>query len=123
MQARQGAASKEDPIPMNFAQQLVQHPQNAWLRKAFFQVHLWTGIGTGLYVLLISITGSAVVFRNEIYRAYTPRPSVRVSGAPLDPDTLRNAVKRAYPHYKISSVLRSRRATDATEIWLTHEIH
>ena len=29
-------------------------PQTTWLRKATFQLHLWSGIGIGLYVLLVS---------------------------------------------------------------------
>ena len=40
-----------------------------WLRRALFQVHLWSGIGVGLYVLMISVTGSVLVYRNELYRA------------------------------------------------------
>lgn len=35
-------------------------------RRALFQIHLWSGIGLGLYLLVVSITGSAVVFRGEI---------------------------------------------------------
>ena len=37
------------------------------LRRVLFQLHLWTGIGVGLYVVLISLTGSIVVFRREVY--------------------------------------------------------
>jgi uncharacterized iron-regulated membrane protein len=45
-----------------------------WLRRALFQVHLWSGIGVGLYVLMISVTGSVLVYRNELlFRATTPR--------------------------------------------------
>jgi uncharacterized iron-regulated membrane protein len=38
------------------------------LRRVMFQVHLWTGLIVGVYVLLISVTGSAVVFRREVAR-------------------------------------------------------
>ena len=44
-------------------------PQGAWLRKAVFQVHLWTGIIIGVYVVVVCVSGSAVVFRNDIYDA------------------------------------------------------
>lgn len=40
-------------------------PQSVPFRKALFQIHLWLGIATGLYICMISITGSAVVFRRE----------------------------------------------------------
>jgi uncharacterized iron-regulated membrane protein len=33
---------------------------------------LWSGIGVGLYVLFVSVTGSVLVYRNEMYDAATP---------------------------------------------------
>src|SRR5437870_9440750 len=53
-------------------QRWVRQPQNIWLRRALFQVHLWSGIAIGLYIFTISITGSIVVYRNELYIAATP---------------------------------------------------
>ena len=53
-------------------QRWVRQPQKIWLRRALFQVHLWTGVGVGLYVLMISLTGSVLVYRNELYFAATP---------------------------------------------------
>jgi uncharacterized iron-regulated membrane protein len=50
----------------------VRQPQKVWLRRALFQVHLWSGIGLGLYVFFISVTGSVLVYRNELYAAATP---------------------------------------------------
>jgi uncharacterized iron-regulated membrane protein len=57
---------------MNVLSRWVHQPQRLWLRRAFFQVHLWTGISLGLYVLMISLTGSVLVYRNELFRA-SPR--------------------------------------------------
>ena len=54
-------------MPMSLLQRSLHQPQSVWFRRVLFQVHLWTGIGVGLYVFMISVTGSAVVFRNEIY--------------------------------------------------------
>ena len=53
-------------------QRWVRQPQKVWLRRALFQVHLWAGIGVGLYVFFISVTGSVLVYRNELYVAATP---------------------------------------------------
>ena len=44
-----------------FWEQWVQRPQGLWVRKAVFQVHLWIGIGVGLYIFLISVSGSLIV--------------------------------------------------------------
>lgn len=40
-----------------------------WLRRAICQIHLWTGLATGLYLFAICLSGSAIVFRREL-RAY-----------------------------------------------------
>src|SRR5580704_15106041 len=39
--------------PMNAWEKWKKRPQIIWLRRALFQVHLWTGIGLGIYVLLM----------------------------------------------------------------------
>jgi uncharacterized iron-regulated membrane protein len=70
---------------MTVWQRWLRQPQRVWLRKALFQVHLWSGIGVGLYILMISLTGSLLVYRNELYRAATPVATASAgSGAPAD---------------------------------------
>src|SRR5713101_4523584 len=49
-------------------QQWLQHPEKSWVRHTIFQVHLWVGAGVGLYILLMSISGSMIVYRNELSR-------------------------------------------------------
>ena len=44
----------------------VRRPQSLGLRRVLFQVHLWLGIGAGLYVILMCLTGSAIIFRREL---------------------------------------------------------
>lgn len=53
-------------------QRWLRHPQKSRLRRAVFQVHLWCGIGVGLYIVFISVTGSVLVYRNELYAAAAP---------------------------------------------------
>lgn len=50
----------------------VDQPQKLGLRKAVFQVHLWSGVALGLYIFFISLTGSVLVYRNELYFAAMP---------------------------------------------------
>ena len=68
----------------------VQAPQGVWLRKALFQVHLWTGIGLGAYVFVICVTGSVLVYRNELYIFFSPQPVHRgeCGGVALGDDAL-----------------------------------
>ncbi|MGP0076242.1 MAG: PepSY-associated TM helix domain-containing protein [Bryobacteraceae bacterium] len=37
------------------------------MRKVVFQLHLWSGMLLGLYVVVVCASGSAIVFRNDIY--------------------------------------------------------
>src|SRR5262245_65831774 len=53
-------------------QRWARQPQKIWLRRALFQVHLWSGIAIGLYIFMISVTGSVLVYRNERFVA-SPR--------------------------------------------------
>jgi uncharacterized iron-regulated membrane protein len=64
---------------MQHLQQWISQPRTARWRKVIFQVHLWSGIGIGLYVLLISITGSILVYRNELYTAAVQGADLRES--------------------------------------------
>jgi len=96
---------------MSAWQQWVQRPQNLWVRRALFQVHLWLGIGIGLYVLVISVTGSAVVYRRELTRKFARKPvSVVAIGPKLSPQELRQDALRLYPGYQVADVYEPRRA-------------
>jgi len=47
-------------------QRWLQHPERLWLHKLFFQIHYAAGLGISLYVLVVSISGSIIVYRNEL---------------------------------------------------------
>src|SRR5262249_18548658 len=90
---------------MSYWRRWVSQPQSVWLRKAIFQIHLWSGIGVGLYVLMISVTGSIVVYSNELYRAATPDPvNVSPSGPRVTEDHLQAAATRKYPGYAAAGI-------------------
>jgi uncharacterized iron-regulated membrane protein len=83
----------------------VQRPQELFLRNVFFQIHLWTGIAVGVYVLVICVSGSVLVYRNELYRTFSPRPMI-VAGSsnPMAVADLKSAASRAYPDYEVTDV-------------------
>ncbi|MEQ1946349.1 MAG: PepSY-associated TM helix domain-containing protein [Bryobacteraceae bacterium] len=45
----------------------MRRPQSVWIRKAMFQLHLWIGIAVGIYIVVVCVSGSLLVFRNDIY--------------------------------------------------------
>jgi uncharacterized iron-regulated membrane protein len=51
---------------MSVWQRWLHHPESLWLRKAFFHLHVWVGFGAGAYILFMSISGSLIVFRNQL---------------------------------------------------------
>ena len=55
------------PPKASFWQRWIRRPQNTWIRKAMFQIHLWVGILIGVYIVVVCVSGSALVFRNDIY--------------------------------------------------------
>jgi uncharacterized iron-regulated membrane protein len=53
---------------MSAWQRWLHHPEKVWVRKCFFYIHLWVGAGIGVYICLMSITGSMIVYRNDLER-------------------------------------------------------
>jgi uncharacterized iron-regulated membrane protein len=95
------------PIVMAERRSWVRHPQTVPWRAAVLQVHLWSGLGLGLYVCFISVTGSVLVYRNELYVAATPVPIVSTGMGPrLSDEQLAEAAGRAHPGYLVSRITR-----------------
>jgi len=100
-------------------QRWVRQPQKIWLRRALFQMHLWSGIAVGLYILMISVTGSVLVYRNELYRAATPEPIIsKGSGPRLTDSQLADAARHLYPGYRVVKINRALNLDQAVDIWL-----
>lgn len=97
----------------------IRHPQSLWLRKALFQVHLWSGIGVGLYIVAVCISGSALVYRNELRAAFEPQPRfVTVAGTRMSADDLTASVTRAYPEHTVSRIIEREDPARATTVTL-----
>jgi len=100
-------------------QRWATQPQSLFARKALFQVHLWTGIAVGLHVFVISLTGSVLVYRNELYRYFSPSPTiVGGTGAPLSEEAITAAARRAFPAYEVREVRPGETANHAIEVAL-----
>ena len=70
-------------------QRWIRQPQSFWLRRAIFQVHLWSGLGIGLYVIVISISGSILVYRSELRQTFEPQPRlVEIAGERMTEEEL-----------------------------------
>jgi uncharacterized iron-regulated membrane protein len=86
----------------------MRQPQLLRWRRVVVQLHLWVGLALGLYLLLISVTGSISVLRPDVHRWFVPR-SVPMEGTRLTGDALQEAVRRTYPRYEVTNVFERRR--------------
>jgi|CXWL01.1.fsa_nt_gi uncharacterized iron-regulated membrane protein len=103
--------------------QWLQQPQRLWIRRALFQVHLWSGLTLGLYVVMLSLTGSALVYRVELERVFqTPRPAFEPGRPALSTEDMTAAAERAYPGWTVTRVgNRIARRNPVLEVWLERE--
>jgi len=93
-----------------------------WARRALFQIHLWSGIGAGIYLVFISVTGSLLVYRIELHKMFSRPPvTVAISGERLNDDQLKSAALRAFPKYTVTNVWPPKRPEQAVEIWLKRD--
>jgi uncharacterized iron-regulated membrane protein len=85
--------------------QALRQPQALWIRRALFQVHLWTGLALALYIMMLSATGSLLVYRNDIQKIVeTHKPPFDPNAKRLTTEQMREAAQRIYPEWKITAV-------------------
>jgi uncharacterized iron-regulated membrane protein len=105
---------------MRFWTNWLRQPQSLWLRRALFQVHLWTGVAGGLYLFVVSLTGSVLVYSNELYIAATPKPIlVAAAGPRLTDAELEAAAVRAHPGFEVARMSHPRNPRRTVEVKLT----
>jgi uncharacterized iron-regulated membrane protein len=56
---------------MTVWQRWRQYPEKSRVRDAIFHVHYMVGMGAAAYVLLMSISGGIIVFRNELDKRFS----------------------------------------------------
>lgn len=47
-------------------QQWIHHPQRLWLYNALFNIHYVVGAALSMYIALMSLSGSVIVYRDEL---------------------------------------------------------
>ncbi|MGH6693517.1 MAG: PepSY-associated TM helix domain-containing protein, partial [Gammaproteobacteria bacterium] len=98
----------------------LRQPKKLLIRKIAFQIHLWIGIAIGLYIVVLSVTGSALVFRREMDRAFAPdRPVRDPARQTMSVEALTAAAQRAYPDHTILRVGDIQRRTPVIQVDFT----
>jgi len=87
-------------------QNFIRRPQRVWFRRFNFQLHLWIGLILTLYLIVIGLTGSLLVFREELeaMAGLNPWHGAKITGTPLDPAAVLEGVRTAAPRARIISL-------------------
>lgn len=84
----------------------IHRPRKVWLRRLGFQIHLWLGLLLTLYLIMIGLTGSVLVFREELegLAGLNPWHGIQRTGADADPVTVISNVRAAFPRARLISL-------------------
>jgi uncharacterized iron-regulated membrane protein len=116
-----GGKTHEEEPGMNSWQRWMQAPQSHWFRKLVFQVHLWMGIGFGLYVLIISLSGSALLLKSPFHGWFEPRNIEPTDAIPLEGEALTARMAEVYAGYELGFMSPSYEPDVATYIVLNKD--
>ena len=72
--------------------------------RMIFQVHLWGGLALGIYAFLIGLTGSVLVFREEIVHVISPKPVMAESAGTVSMEEVRSRIQSQYPGWNVWSL-------------------
>ena len=81
-------------------------PLSSRFRRVILWVHLWTNLVVGLFVLIVTLSGTALVFRDQTDRLiFYPEMYRESAGASTtDIQEAREVVARAYPEMKVDAI-------------------
>ncbi|HWW86630.1 MAG TPA: PepSY-associated TM helix domain-containing protein [Vicinamibacterales bacterium] len=86
-------------------QRFLRRPQTLLLRRTIFQIHLCVGIIVGLYLAIIGVTGSVLVFRQELDALRLPKPWRELPReSPTNASIVVARVNARYPAMRIVSL-------------------
>ena len=91
---------------MSLLREYLRRPRKVWLRRLSFQIHLWVGLILTLYLIMIGLTGSILVFREELENlaGLNPWRNLQTSGRPADPVEVIANVRAAFPQARLISL-------------------
>ena len=81
--------------------------------RSLYVWHKWTGLGTGIFILFLSVTGAIAVFRPEIDRWATAGRGVTPAGPRASVDRAVSAAHGAFPGARLTMIEWPRSPRDA----------
>lgn len=93
----------------------------ARLKRICAKLHLWVALALGLYLIVLSVSGSIAVFRREANIWLVPRFVESTEGSALTGAALEAAVVQAYAGYEIDRIVEPRRPREAVYVALLRD--
>jgi len=107
---------------MNPIRRWFQAPQTTLFRRILFQIHLWLGIAFGLYAMVISLSGTALLLKSPFYSWFEPKNIDPPAGVEaLSDDEQRERMIDVYAGYELGFTMYSMEEDKATYIVLEKE--
>ncbi len=96
-------------------------PREERWRGWALQIHLWTGLVIGVWAVLIGLSGSALVFKEEIELALEPEVfSVEPQPGRASLDTVLAEARRRFPKHQMGGFIGLDREHESPYLWVTH---
>ena len=114
----QHSATAAPPAPW---QRWLRAPQTLGWRRALFQLHLWLGVGCGLYVLLVALSGSALLLKSPFYTWFEPKWLEPTADTPLEGEALTARMAEVYAGYNLGFTMEAYEPNQATYIVLNRD--
>jgi uncharacterized iron-regulated membrane protein len=99
-------------------QRWTRAPQTLGWRRFLFQLHLWLGVGLGLYVLVIALSGTALLLKSPFYTWFEPKWLEPTADEPLKGDALKARMAEVYAGYELGFMMEAWEENKATYIVL-----
>lgn len=93
------------------------------MRAFLAKLHHWTGITAGLVLFVLALSGSILVFDDEIDRALNPHLFAVEEGAPSDLDAGLAVLKETRPDFPLAFIRLPRTPEHPVEFWSSDEPH
>lgn len=94
-------------------------PQRVFLRRALFQLHLWTGLLIAAYAIVIGLTGSALIFKSELLQHLEPSLyTLHSTPHQTTLDATVRAIVASHPGYQAFALENFDKPTQATDLLL-----
>ena len=89
---------------MTIWQTVVDRPRQLAARRLFFQVHLWAGVLSAVYVIVASVSGSLLMV-HDLLKPPGPQANLDAGEQPVGADSAMAALRSSLPGFRVASLV------------------